>query len=682
MDRKAESNPSAGPASTRLVAGPLAALLLLANDAALIRITFGTWAPATPRIAVLTVGAGLVVGATLWALLTIASRCSRRFSPPTATQLFVLSFVALYGFATWFRFESVGFLQRLGAWAPALLTLCFVGASSFVLQRIGAATNRGWLGLFFAGLFVAFFLVGNREIVDRPTSPEALVFDLIAFLVTIVSLLLLRSRWSGDRRQDRIALLTLATGSLLLTASLAMFGFERSQARARLLESRSAAQLADPPHVVLLVFDTMRGDVFADVLANTPEGQAFAEAFGSVTWFDQAVAASSWTGPSMSTVLTGLHPLEHQVRGSWQGRIPTDEPILAEFLRDRGYQTLGVVANRSLIRSIGTERGFQIYEGLPTSKGLAALGRLERKIWGPTKAIRRPESWFVDARRARMVLEHRLGLVDPTRPVFLWYHLMDVHQPLRDHSDLPPTAGEDGLDDEALAYRNSARFALAETAEALRVIQDRLPTEDTLTLVISDHGEMLSSDNQEAPTDGTTESRAMKHGHAYYDSVIHVPLGVQLPGRSATIQPDASASLVSHLDIVPTIMDAVGAEWPRPLTGCSLLPLVNGPEAPEPEHCHPFVVSDGNIFSVTHSSLRTTRLKLMASPNGAFEPLLYDLALDPGEQIDRAGEEVEATTSALALLRRYWAEHQSGRPPAAGELDAGQIETLRALGYL
>lgn len=664
-------------------AGPAAALLLLTFDSLMIRITFGAWAPPTSRVLVVTLSAGIAVGALIWAAWAAYERLRVAPSRPTTVGVFAFTFAALYDLALWLRFERVRAVVEIGAWAPATLALGVFIGGCFVFHRIGAAADRGWLGVLCAGFFFAFFLVGNREFVGEPLSTPAVVFDGLAVALTILLLLLLRSRRPQDRPRDQAALITITTLYFLFISSAAMALLQVHGARSRIVEVDAASPPADAPHIVLIVFDTMRGDVFDDVLSMSPEGQAFAEALGPITWFDQAVAVSSWTGPSMSTILTGLHPLEHQVRGSWNRRIPKDEPILAEFLRSFGYQTLGLVANRSLLRSVGTERGFQIYEGLDTAEQLAALGRPGFRFPGSDNGYGRPEAWFVDARRARKVLDHRLGLIDPERPVFLWYHLMDVHQPLRDHSVLEALPGDEQRTPDQLRYRNSARFALGETARAVQSIQSRLGPERTLTLVLSDHGEMLASDNQAAPGDGSEELRTTRHGHAYFDTLVRVPLGLQLPERDLNGPPrKRSQRLVSHLDVVPTVLDSIDLNWPRPLQGCSLVPLSAASTGPEPEHCHPFVVSDGNLRATAHASLRTTRLKLMASPDDVFDPLLFDLALDPHEQTNRAKEETEATASALALLRLYWKEFESERPAAAGHLDPDQIENLRALGYL
>ena len=671
------------PAVHCSIAGLAAATLLSVNDAVLVRLTFGTWALPGLSLIGITALLGLLLGWLTWSGLSVGRRFRRDSAGVCSTLVFAVTFALLYGLATALRFTHLTFLSQLGGWAPPVTALIVWLAVVFAHYRVGAATGRGWLGVVCAGFFLALFLIGNRELVGRPTSGPALLFDITSLVFAVLVVLLLRGRRRRDDWRDRGVLVGAALLAFLVATAIAT-EVSRSQGRGlRVAEAKETSIGSPKPHVVLLVFDTMRGDVFEDVLRSTEEGRAFADAAGGVTWFQQATAAAPWTAPSMSSILTGTHPLQHQVMGGWSARLQRDQLTLGEHLRTSGYQTLALVANRALERSIGVDRGFQVYEGLPTATDLAALGKLTRHFRRTAGAATEPQAWFVDARQARRVLEDRLHLVDPEHPVFLWYHLMDTHGPLKDHSRLRPNPGDEQLTSTQRAYRNNARFALAETALALRSIEAHLPAEETLLIVVSDHGEMLPADNQRAPGGDPDKPRTTGHGHAYHDTLIRVPMGVRLPKRGLDgPQRKQSERLVSHLDIVPTIVDVLELGWPQPLQGCSLVALSTAAPGSDPEHCHPFVVSEGNSRSNPHASLRTPHLKLMASRTDAFAPQFFDLGADPHEQVDRSAEEPEATASALALLRRYWEEYTSDRPASAGELAPEQIETLRALGYL
>ena len=104
--------------------------------------------------------------------------------------------------------------------------------------------------------------------------------------------------------------------------------------------------------IMLIVVDTLRSDVFNAVVQGTPEGKAFSQAMGEAYWAETAIAAASWTAPSMGSILTGRHPQAHGLELDPSSplhrglkRLSGSVPTLAEELSGRGYFTQAVVTN-------------------------------------------------------------------------------------------------------------------------------------------------------------------------------------------------------------------------------------------------------------------------------------------------------------------------------------------------
>ena len=64
------------------------------------------------------------------------------------------------------------------------------------------------------------------------------------------------------------------------------------------------------------------------------------------------------------------------------------------------------------------------------------------------------------------------------------------------------------------------------------------------------------------------------HGARFYDSVINVPLIIKVPGLKGNKK--SIPALVSHVDIMPTLLQLVGAVEPADIDGTSILPLLQG----------------------------------------------------------------------------------------------------------
>jgi len=201
---------------------------------------------------------------------------------------------------------------------------------------------------------------------------------------------------------------------------------------------------------------------------------------------------------------------------------------------------------------------------------------------------------------------------------------------------------------------------------------------DTLVIVTADHGENLG------------EHGLIDHMLSMYDTTIRVPLVIRFPSRveAGRVLPEV-ASLV---DVLPTILDAVGIEPPA---GAGRSLLGDTPAAPrgfviaENERPHNgirlletgFPEFDTSKIDGRMRMLRTDRYKLIWS-EGRVE--LYDLEADPGEQRDLGAEMPQLRDELLGELEAWMAasKMRSGAAAAPGPVDPRAREQLRALGYV
>jgi uncharacterized sulfatase len=147
---------------------------------------------------------------------------------------------------------------------------------------------------------------------------------------------------------------------------------------------------------------------------------------------------------------------------------------------------------------------------------------------------------------------------------------------------------------------------------------------DALVIYTSDHGDMLES------------HRLMNKGPVMYDEITNIPFIVRWPG----VVPAGSVSnnLVSHIDVVPTVLAAAGAEkMPSPLQGKSMLPMVENLSEPSRNE----VFMEFGRYEIDHDGfggfqpircVRSERYKLVINLLCTDE--LYDLQDDPEEMIN------------------------------------------------
>ena len=133
---------------------------------------------------------------------------------------------------------------------------------------------------------------------------------------------------------------------------------------------------------------------------------------------------------------------------------------------------------------------------------------------------------------------------------FLWIHLYDPHLPYH----LPESYSREYP---AQPYDGEIAFADEQVGRVLRFLKEKGLYRNTVIVLCGDHGESLGEHGEKS------------HGFFIYNATMHVPLIIRLPGDEA---PHKVVDLpVSLVDLMPTILDAVGVDVPAQVQGRSLL---------------------------------------------------------------------------------------------------------------
>ena len=438
-----------------------------------------------------------------------------------------------------------------------------------------------------------------------------------------------------------------------------------------------SAPPAPPPNVLLITLDTTRRDhlsVYGYERDTTPGLVRFA---AEGARFERAYAPASITAESHATLFTGLYPIEHGVVKN--GLVLAERhATMAERLRALGMQTAAIVSSFVLDRRFGWRQGFDHYED----------------DFQPAEASWKIDHWYefpmstgTFDRRANFTTERALRWLardrDPARPFFLFVHYFDPHDPY----DPPPPfdvrfkpkPGEAQSLADALrsrewidAYDGEIAFTDAQISRLLAGLAELGLAERTLVVVVADHGEGLMQHEQ------------MGHGANIHEEVVRVPLLVRWPGVvAAGAEIDAP---IEQIDVLPTVLDLVGASRDDRLYGRSLAPALRSGQRLDPAHPvylhrRPFenqffkgIVVDGEQFGVVRDGWKW----IEGSRDGTRA--LYDLASDPLETVNRAATEPDRVRELSGLVRDWRAAHTApnmATPPIAPE----DARKLKALGY-
>jgi arylsulfatase A-like enzyme/Flp pilus assembly protein TadD len=406
-----------------------------------------------------------------------------------------------------------------------------------------------------------------------------------------------------------------------------------------------AAAAADPPNIILITLDTVRADrmgFLGSKLGLTPQLDALASQ-GVV--FEHAYSQAPITPVSHATILTGTFPQYHGIR-NFGDRLPPTVPFLPDILHGQGYHTGAFVGSIILDPkngfASGFERGFDVYN--------AGFHR--------QKTGERREASM--QRRGEVTLGFVLEWVGQQKggPFFLWFHLWDAHDPYN-----PPEPFRSKFPN--APYNGGIAYVDSIVGKLLDYLRTQGLYDNTLIAVAADHGESLG------------EHGELTHSIFLYDSTIHVPLLLKLPGnRSAGQRVSATASLV---DLAPTLIDSLGQTPPQSMQGRSLLPLIGNPH---PESRSSLATGDHSERSFGWSalvSLRSANQLYVRAPR----PELYDLSSDPGSKTNLYTDKRAAAVRLAVQLDSFVKRITEGAPQALQDnLDEKSREKLSALGYM
>lgn len=170
--------------------------------------------------------------------------------------------------------------------------------------------------------------------------------------------------------------------------------------------------------------------------------------------------------------------------------------------------------------------------------------------------------------------------------------------------------------------------------------------ENTLVLFTSDHGEHLG------------DHGLVGKGPFGYDSCVHVPLVVSLPGLIP--QGMRRPEIIEHVDLAPTILDYCGVQQPRFLQGRSFRPLLEG-RTDYRERPSAFIEWRAP-YGTSWKTVRTHEFKYGCS-NREGE-VLFDLRHDPHElkNVVHSPQYAPILAQMRAEMLRRWFEVEKQEP--------------------
>jgi arylsulfatase A-like enzyme len=488
-----------------------------------------------------------------------------------------------------------------------LFVLLVTRATELVpFRKVNLAAVAWYLGLAFPLSYLFLDIFGAIKAQVFPQWHSALFVWILAWGFCVAGLLLVRLSRLQEFCRTRLVPIAWAHITLAVIAGTVLLAKGVHPFHSYVHEGRTAG-LSQMPDVYLITMDALGTEdtsLYGYDRTTTPNLERFAK---HNFMFDYCFANSNFTASSTASIETGKLPWSHRVfqqGGFLRGEAQAQN--LAEALRQQGYYTAMIVSNqwagpfrrRSLNSYDAVEYvvtfgiggawfRFTNLIGLNTQYTLygALLKRLTRGI-AYIDAFIWPHRYPAPAPaifdRARALLQRP----DIVQPRFVWTHILPPHDPY-----LPPPPfsryflSTDKLTHsfDLLSLKNSALpkgtsaaelrarydemvlYADAAVGNFLDWLQRTGRLDHAIVIVSADHGESFE------------HNWYLHAGPRLYNSLIHVPLLIHVPGLGSGMH---TSQLTQQADFLPTVLDLVGASPPSWTDGTSLKPVLEGKAIP------------------------------------------------------------------------------------------------------
>ena len=460
-------------------------------------------------------------------------------------------------------------------------------------------------------------------------------------------------------------------------------------------------------NVILISFDALSANdmsLYGYARKTTPNIDRFAEN-GYV--FENTYSNSNHTSPSVCSILTGKYPVSH---GVFNNFTYLDKSIrmenIAQVLKDHGYYTAAIVANRMAHPWHNmTYKSFDYVAPLMVRKEymkeyffniigpyLANLNSNAYNWMNSTELLisyygrkyfsritgNEPEpltmytwsDWLIGTDKWKkenmappaMAFDNALDVMDKKRgPFFVWIHIFPPHAPYISpnkfmYSFLKERQYETA-DSQQIIYGRRYPDQMQVEINKLRARYD-----ENILYADDNFGKFLESLNKKHIVDNTIIIVTADHGEIFekgfqshggtslYQPLIHIPLIIRTPGQRGRIRLKTNAEQV---DIGPTILDMLGYSSAPWMVGQSLWKLMEGKKYSEKSIMTMYLGENGNKKHITGGSVAVIEENYkfiydIRSDKGE----LYDLLSDPDESNNLYGIEEQRGNKLANLIKK------------------------------
>lgn len=324
-------------------------------------------------------------------------------------------------------------------------------------------------------------------------------------------------------------------------------------------------------NIILITVDTMRKDVFG-CHGNKENLTPFIDSIQDrCIRFERMQSIGPYTQASFPGILTSSYYFAFPDHGRGK-KLSRDRVLISEVLQKHGIATAGFHSNAFLSDYFGWNRGWDVF-----------YDSMRDDVSDEFPYIR---GGVINRKAADWIKSHRQSKAD--KPFFLWVHYMDIHEPYvaeKKYLDIVDSSvnisqaemfdlfknillKRDVSDEDTVKllrtlYKAHVREADEYVKELLANLENLGVLSNSIIMITSDHGDEFN------------EHGSLSHDGKMFSELIDIPFFIYDSDKD---RGEVCGTLVSNIDISPTIVNHFGLESVKEFKGRSLLPLSNYPQ--------------------------------------------------------------------------------------------------------
>ena len=403
--------------------------------------------------------------------------------------------------------------------------------------------------------------------------------------------------------------------------------------------------------------------------------------------FTRGYVPTSLCRPSLASIITGLYPTQHHISGNDPARDVPNRAAIVKRLNSK-------IKTLDTLPKLLKQKGYVSFQSGKWWEGAYADGGFTHGMThgDPTRGGRHGDEGLKIGRKG---LQPVYDFIDEAgeKPFFVWYAPFLPHTPHNPPKRLLEKYQADGRPEPLAKYYAMCEWFDETCGQLIDHLDEKEVSENTIVIYVTDNGWIQVDGRSQMPT-GWNKKFAPGSKQSPSEAGVRTPIMIRWPG---TIKPQMDkTSLVSSIDLAPTILAAAGIEKSKAMTGLDLMTVARGDKLNREALCGEIFAHDiADIDDPSKSLLyrwciagNEKLIKCFDGKTGRYGHLhkhmqgdrsnqLFDLASDPHELNNLFDEQRENAIGLESSLTKFFLYLPDPRQEDSADEKFSEQERLR-----